>query len=99
MGNVQFEEENNYNINNNMNIVNKNDGGFVPYLVRKGIFKNEKSASTALLIVSILFLLLSILLLIKELSPERNIKYNISKDVLERLPIQIQEKIKNSNAK
>lgn len=99
MSNIQFEEDYNYNVNNNMNIINKNNGGLSSYLVRKGWFKEERSASIAMLIVSILLLVVSILLLVRQFSADKNTKYLISEEILNRLPVEIQEKIKNTNEK
>jgi hypothetical protein len=69
MSNVQFEEEG-YPIIS-ANLVKSQHSGIVDFLIKKGIFKNEKQAQFFILIIIFIFFSVAFFLFIKNVVPKK----------------------------
>lgn len=91
---LQFEDQNNLLVRRNM--YTKNYGPIVTLLFKYHIAKNEKTANRILLFVSvIIFICAGIIVtqnIIKANTPVK-VKYNLSKEVFNKLPQKVQVKI------
>lgn len=91
---LQFEDQNNLLIRRNM--YTEHYGPIVTFLLKYRIANNEKNANRILLTIAIIILLVAGVIIARQMIKSNapvKVKYNLSKEVFNRLPQNVQLKI------